>query len=252
MRLKLITCEVFYREMCAAVARSPNEVDIEFLPKGLHCLDHKSMLAEVQRVLDRVDASVYEAVILGYGLCGGLKGLTARAVAVVLPRAHDCISLFLGSRHRYAEYFRSHPGTYFKTSGWIERRTSLLDDRQLSIGEMLPGLDTDYEELVAKYGEDNARYLMEELAGGLGHYQQLAYIEMGVEPDDRFERQTIEEAEKRSLEFTKLSGSLSLIERLVDGQWSEEDFLVLKPGQRVAAAFDESVVRAEEGELPHR
>ena len=30
MRLKLISCEIFYREMCWAVARSPNQVDIEF------------------------------------------------------------------------------------------------------------------------------------------------------------------------------------------------------------------------------
>ncbi len=36
MRLKLISCEIFYREMCAVVARSPNTVDVEFLPKGLH------------------------------------------------------------------------------------------------------------------------------------------------------------------------------------------------------------------------
>ena len=36
MRLKLIACEVLYRELCAAVARSVNQVDLEFLPKGLH------------------------------------------------------------------------------------------------------------------------------------------------------------------------------------------------------------------------
>ena len=35
MRLKLISCEIFYREVCAAVARSVNQVDVEFLPKGL-------------------------------------------------------------------------------------------------------------------------------------------------------------------------------------------------------------------------
>ncbi len=34
MRLKLIACEILYRELCAAVARSVNQVDIEFLPKG--------------------------------------------------------------------------------------------------------------------------------------------------------------------------------------------------------------------------
>ena len=47
MRLKLISCEVFYREMCAVLARSPNEVDVEFLSKGLHSLNSSSMLERI-------------------------------------------------------------------------------------------------------------------------------------------------------------------------------------------------------------
>ena len=55
-------------------------------------------------------------------LCSnGLVGLTARNIPVVVPRAHDCITLFLGSKERYLDYFQSHTGVYFKTSGWIER-----------------------------------------------------------------------------------------------------------------------------------
>ncbi|MFV1980286.1 MAG: DUF1638 domain-containing protein [Rhodothermia bacterium] len=33
----------------------------------------------------------------------------------VLPRAHDCITLLMGSRTRYLEYFKAHPGTYFRS-----------------------------------------------------------------------------------------------------------------------------------------
>jgi hypothetical protein len=37
-----------------------------------------------------------------YGLCNlALTSLRARAVPVVVPRAHDCITLYLGSRQRY-------------------------------------------------------------------------------------------------------------------------------------------------------
>ena len=65
-------------------------------------------------------------MLFGYGLCGmGLVGLTARPKPVVIPRAHDCITLFLGSRERYLEYFNAHPGVYFKTTGWIERGRGL-------------------------------------------------------------------------------------------------------------------------------
>ena len=54
MRLKLISCEIFFREMCAVVARSPHFVDMEFLPKGLHDMGSAKMLARVQEAVDRV------------------------------------------------------------------------------------------------------------------------------------------------------------------------------------------------------
>ena len=38
MKLKLIACEVLSREMWFAAARAPHQVDVEFLPKGLHDL----------------------------------------------------------------------------------------------------------------------------------------------------------------------------------------------------------------------
>ena len=79
MKLKLISCEVLYREMCAVIARSPNEVDVEFLPKGLHDIGCNSMRKRLQDAVDRVDPECYEAVLLGYALCGnGTAGLTAR------------------------------------------------------------------------------------------------------------------------------------------------------------------------------
>jgi len=52
VRLKLISCEILYREICAAVARSPNQVDIEFLPKGLHDAGAEEMTRTVQRAVD--------------------------------------------------------------------------------------------------------------------------------------------------------------------------------------------------------
>ncbi len=235
MRLKLIACEVLYREFCAAVSRSPNQVDCEFLPKGLHDMGSAAMRERLQAVLDQADASKYEAVLLGYALCGnGLAGLTARSIPAVLPRAHDCITLFLGSKERYLEYFNSHPGVYFKTTGWIERGSELtMLDRQISFG---------YDELVAKYGEDDAKYLYEELTK---HYRQFTFIEMGVEPNDSFERRTREEAARRGWQFEKVQGDMSLIRRLVDGRWDEREFLVVPPGFRVVVRHDDNIIAAE-------
>ena len=36
MRLRVIACEVLYREISEAAARSTQQVDVEFLEKGLH------------------------------------------------------------------------------------------------------------------------------------------------------------------------------------------------------------------------
>ncbi len=156
MHLKLISCEIFYREMCAVAARSINQVDVEFLPKGLHDIGAAPMLERLQSALDVLDESEHQAVLFGYALCGnGLAGLTARSKPVVIPRAHDCITLFLGSRRRYLEYFHSHPGVYFKTTGWIERGEGLQPLSQETMKKQ--GLGYTYEELVAKYGADIVR-----------------------------------------------------------------------------------------------
>ena len=110
MRFKLISCEVLFREMCHACAHSPHQVDVEFLPKGLHDLGGKPMAAKIQEVVDRTPEGVYDAILLGYGLCGnGLDGLTARHTPLVLPRAHDCIALLMGSAERYQAYFEEQP-----------------------------------------------------------------------------------------------------------------------------------------------
>ena len=244
LRFKLISCEIFFREMCAAVARSPHFVDIEFLPKGLHDMGSDKMLARLQKAVDGV--SNYDAILLGYGLCNnGLAGLTARAIPLVLPRAHDCITLFMGSKERYLEYFNSHPGVYFKTTGWIERGENNGELRQLSIPRQL-GIDMSYEQLIAKYGEDNARYLFGTLGNYVKNYSQYTFIEMGIGPDDRFERHTREEAVRRGWQFEKIQGDISMIQRLVDGIWDDKEFLVVPSGWRVSAKYDAGIVSAEE------
>jgi hypothetical protein len=245
LRLKLLACEILYREFCAAVARSPNRVDVEFLPKGLHDMGQEPMQRRLDEALQSVDVDGYDAVLLGYGLCSnGVLGLCAPSVPLVIPRAHDCITLFLGSKERYLDYFHRHPGVYYKTSGWIERGEGLEQLRSDSI-QGKSGMDLSYGELVARYGEDNAKFLAEQLTNMTRNYAGLTFIEMGVEPDGRFEAETRELAARRGWKFEKLAGDMALIRQLVDGPWEEDRFLVVEPGSRVASSFDEKIVKAE-------
>lgn len=243
-RLKLVACEIFYREMCAAVARSVNQVDLEFLPKGLHDIGQAAMLGRLQETLDRVDSAPYEAVLLGYGLCNnGLVGLRAGPIPLVVPRAHDCITLFLGSKERYLDYFQSHPGVYFKTSGWIERGENTHQSNPDSIAQK-SGMVQSYEDLVAKYGEDNAKFLYEELCNMTRNYSGIAFIETGVEPDDRFERHSRAHAARQGWKYEKVQGNLDLVQALCDGPWDEDRFLIVPPGQQIASSFNDSIVKA--------
>jgi hypothetical protein len=245
VRLKLICCEILYREACQTIARSPNHVDVEFLPKGLHDVGAAPMRDRLQSVLDAVDESAYEVVVFGYALCGtGLAGLTARSIPLVLPRGHDCITLFLGSKERYLQYFQDHPGVYFKTTGWIERGQGLEQLGDPALRDRT-GIGYKYDELVAKYGEENAAYVWEQIGNYTRNYGQLTFIEMGVEPDDRFERATREEAERRGWKYDKVTGDLSLIRRLVDDPWDAANFLVVPPGWRITASYDDGIISCE-------
>lgn len=245
MRLKLISCEVLYREMCFAVARSPHQVDVEFLPKGLHDLGSEPMRRKLQESVDRVDAQQFEAVLMGYALCGnGLVGLCARALPIVVPRAHDCIALLMGSRQKYQAYFEANPGVYFRSTGWLERGGNLeqvFRDRT--------GVGHSLQELIAHYGEDNGRYLYEQLTGYKRTYHQLTFIETGLEPDGGFEQRAREEAVQKGWKFEKVAGNLALFEQLVSGNWPQDDFLIVQPGWRVTPRYDESILGVEE--VPH-
>lgn len=241
MRLKLIACEVLYREICAAMVRSPETVDVEFLPKGLHDMGGKLMSVKLQEAVRRVPENQYEAILLGYGLCGnGLEGIEATHTPIVAPRMHDCIGLLLGGRQRYESYFKDHAGTYYRSTGWIERGVDLQ--------QLVPfhsGMSTNLAELIEKYGEDNGRYLYEQFTNFQNNYHRLTFIESGIECDGRYEEQARNEAESKGWTFEKVRGDLALIQRLVNRDWNDDDFLVLRPGQRIVPQFDDSIIGAD-------
>lgn len=243
MRVRLIACEVLYRELCWAVARSPNQVDVEFLPKALHDQGGSCQRVRLQECIDAVDPASCDAICLGYGLCNlGTAGLIARTVPLVLPRAHDCLTLLLGSREAYQRWFDANPGTYLLSSGWLERGGKGLDQRQL-VGPPGSGLDKTYAQLVEKYGADNAAYLWETLDPH-AKYSAVDFVAMGIEPDGRFAQQAEAVAQERGWRFTARDGSLALISRLVDGPW-DEDFLVVPPGSRIVHHADQRIIGAE-------
>jgi hypothetical protein len=244
LRVKLIACEILHREICACIATSPNIVDIQFLTKGLHNLPSEKMMARVQEEIDATNPERYAAILLGYALCNnGVVGLGHAELPVIIPRSHDCIALFLGSRRAYDEYFNENPGTYYKTSGWIERNSETLEDAAADASNPLGALKT-FEEMVEKYGLENAQYLMETLYG-LKNYTRMSYIDVPGMAPLPYADQTRAEAEGSGLTYDYKEGQLGWIRRLTDGPWDDSDFLVLQPGQRIAPSHNDTILRAE-------
>jgi hypothetical protein len=245
MRLKAIFCQVLTREVEEVLRRSPHSVDLEKLTMGLHSLGTQ-MRPPLQERIDAADGAGYDAILLGYALCGrGTEGLRAGKTQLVLPRAHDCIGLLMGSRQAYQTYFEGHPGVYYRSPGWIEYQ----EPGQTLVPAFAAAKDTlgerrSREDLIAQYGEENGSYLYEEFSSYRKNYTGVTYISTGVGPEGEFRAQAREEAVKEGWTYEEVQGSLTLLERLFNGDWDEKDFLVVPPGKAIAANLGESIVDA--------
>jgi hypothetical protein len=159
---------------------------------------------------------------------------------MVAPRAHDCIALLMGSRERHQAYFDANPGAYYQSTGWLERGKDL---QQLTPNTV--GLDESLEALMRKYGDDNGRYLYEEMTRYRSQYRKLTYIETGLEADGRFLAEAQAEAREKGWIFERLPGDLAWLRRMVAAQWTEAEFVVAEPGQRIVASYDARVLSVQ-------
>jgi hypothetical protein len=240
MRIKCLACEALARPTYLAAAYSPHMVDIELVQRGLH--NRPAHLRDhLQSLIDSSSGAGYDAVTLVYGLCGqAVAGLVARDTRLVIPKVHDCITLFLGSRERYTYQFENFPGTYWYSHDYIER-----DDGSGSSLSMGSGTDSDleavYEEYVRKYGRDNADYLMETMGAWQKHYQRAVFVDMGIGDASQVEQRARQEAARRGWAFERMAGDLVLIRRLLNADW-ESDFLVLESGQSVSMTYDDEIL----------
>jgi hypothetical protein len=243
MKIKCLTCNALARPAYWCAAQSPHVVDMELVRFGLHN-EPDNLRTLLQEKIDLASSAGYDAIALVYGLCGkSTAGLVARSIPLVLPRCHDCITLFLGSRDRYNDQFTNYPGTYWYSQDYIERAEG--GSTTLSIGSGMDngsGIQNTYEEFVQKYGQDNADYLMEVMGAWQQHYKRAVYLDMGIGDGSAIEVKARSEAERRGWSFERIAGDLVLIRRLLCGDWDEVDFLTVPPGQTIRMSYDEQVI----------
>lgn len=239
-RYKIIGCEILHRELCHCASVCNAVVDMEFLEKKLHDIGAEKMSNRIQEAIDQVDTNKYDAILLGYGLCNyGLVGVKSK-IPMVIPRSHDCIALLMGSKEKYEEHMMKKSGSYYLSTGWMERDTDPKLNSQSVTASL--GMNSTYEEYVKQYGEENAKFLMESLGEWTNNYSRFTYIASDFADFDQHLAVAKEQAKEKQWEFEELKGDSNILLRLLNGQWDDEDFMVIPPGETIKASFDDRIM----------
>ncbi|MCU0316191.1 MAG: DUF1638 domain-containing protein [Fimbriimonadaceae bacterium] len=231
--MSLIFCSVLEEEVKAVIQGLANSPSLYGMPQGLHN-EPPRLRTELQKAVNQIESEFKpDAILLGYGLCSrGIEGVTTKTAKLVIPRAHDCITLLLGSRKRYSDYVNVYPATYFYSVGWNKHHIP-PGPKRVEI------LRAEYTE---KYGEDNADFLMESEQHWLNTYERATFIDTGVGPRESEAKRTQDSADFLGWKYDQQEGSLDLIRALISGDWNQEDFLVLEPGQTAKMTADDEII----------
>ncbi|OQB14797.1 MAG: hypothetical protein BWY15_00951 [Firmicutes bacterium ADurb.Bin193] len=243
MNLKLIACKVLQRELSLLSAECPNFIDITYIRQGFH--DEPDKFRKIlQDEIDKIDcgsdihscnSKPFDAIVIGYGLCSnGTAGISSKRHTIVIPKAHDCITLILGSKERYREYFDAHSGgIYWYTPGWIENTLMPSKERY----------DNIYREYTEKYGEENADYLIQTEQDWMTKYSYCTYVNWKELQSQECIDYTKECAHFMKWNYDYLEGDSSLLHNMLNGKWDEKDFIVVPPGFCVEPSYDNEVLK---------
>lgn len=210
----VIACRVMEPEL-EALRKDLRDVEVCYLEQSLHRTP-QNMASRIQEVLDQIPVDA-QKVILGYGLCSnGIVGVVAPPQGLIVPKAHDCIALLMGSLQAYKRAFRERPGTYYLTPGWVAQGKDPL------------GILQEYTE---KYGEETARWVIDE---ELKHYTHIALIDTGIGDLEELRKRGRENARVFKKEYTEIKGDMAYLMKLVQGPYTREDFFFFSPGEKIA------------------
>jgi len=239
MKYKFIGCEIFKKPVCMAARKSGHHVDMEFTKVSSHTRPGE-LRQKIQSAIDEADGR-YDAILLGYGLCGNSTAdLKARTVPLIIPRAHDCCTVFLGSRSSFLMHFANTPSAEWRTACHYE------------CPECAGTGCFDYGMLAERYGEDNARYIIKCLEGEKT-IDFMTFIRLpGIDDEDAVKAFYKEASEKgKSTRFT--DGDLRLIEKLLAADINDDEFLVVPPGSVIKPVYDHrEILKAEAEEKTYK
>ncbi len=228
-KICVIACGVLAIDIKNTAGQLGIDVKTVFLKGGLH--DSPAQLRlELQAAIDKVDeAGDCDRIVIGYGVCGrGTVGIKAGSTPLVIPRVHDCISLFLGSDAEYKRQFSKYPGTYYISAGWFDENVEPASQQEkIRSG---PSIKQDLSELEKKHGKAGAEHIREFFGSWKRNYQRAAYIKTGMGEVSGAEQYARDLADKYGWKFEKLEGRTSLIKKMLIATESDDEVLIVSPG----------------------
>lgn len=205
MRLKAICCEMYSRALLTAMARSANKIDPEFvkLDGSIHTEEIRD---KIQSVIDNLNHSDYNAVLLLISCDNGLSafnGLRAKNIPVVMPKK-------IGSNQ-----------LLFTNKG-----ENISKSLQKDYGLLANGCDVLMEHQDLEYSKQNGFKFQEKI--DLFEESSLAL----------WEREAETEAQWFGWDFEKITDNYQILQRLIDGYWSYDEFFVLMPDSEFKVEID--------------
>jgi hypothetical protein len=220
----IVACETLKPELTWVMNARQCEYPIAWVESGKHVWPDK-LRGYIQERIDAIPSS-YKRILLVFGFCGNsMVGIKARTQTLVLPRVADCIPLFLGSQAVRGSYGVN---TYFFTEGYLHSETSFI---------------TEFDACLKKYGKKRGTSLIKQM---LEHYKTVAVIDTGTYNVPAVAAEVRPFAEALDLSVSIIPGNLRLFDALLAGEWNQDEFLVVPPGDTITLNDSLSV-----GELPN-
>lgn len=234
--IALIACEVFQSEIDLLAKGAEHIVEQRFYEIGLHDRPDEMRVRLQHEVAEMDRRDDIEAIVLAYGLCGcGTAGLRAARHPLVIPRAHDCITVFLGSKEVYAERQSACPGCYYYTPGWNRARRVPGPDRIAALRE----------DFSKQFDPEDVEFLLENERGMWDHYGTSTFIDLGTREAAGEAVYTKQCADWLGWKFEHVKGDPALLHDLLWGPWDDGRFQIIRPGCKLAHSPTEAVMRSE-------
>ncbi len=194
MRIGIIACETFERDLDYLIGDDPDIVYKEYLEFGLHEWPEnlkKTVIDKVNGLEGKVDA-----VLLGYGICNSLKDITEQLrVPTVQLVGDDCIGVLL-TQEEYDRERKKCAGTMYHTAYFAEMGREWFEKK---LRKDIPN----YEEL-----DITVDWFLERMFDG---YSRVLFIDDGLGNLERSIELSRQFAAELKLRHECRGGTLSLL-----------------------------------------